>query len=352
MKGKRMLKHGIISGLLAITVFATTAQAQVNLTAETAEPQVVPGQTVLALGEVASSAGVADIQIATGQTLTNSVQNVAEGKTDIAAAPFLLPFLLSKGAGPYASLGKEKGAALASNLSVLYTYRFGTYGLFAYDSANFNGWDAIDGATIFNGPPRGAALNRARALVKLTTGLDDGKSYTGLQVNWGQAVKTITDGSADANVLPLNFPDARLTQAVASGAITVWSMPLDKFESEATQKYLKAPGSIGVTAPKEGLFGEDVTVVSEDDQFRGIGEVGGEIVHADMDVELAKALTKAFIDNLEVFTSKTPFMSTIYLGETDLAFSGLCNQVPVKYHPGAIAAWEEAGYNIPDCAKP
>ncbi len=347
-----MLKRTLLTGLLAGAVFTASAQAQVNLTAETASPQAVPGQTVLALGEVASSAGIADIQVSTGQTLTNSVQNVAEGKTDIAAAPFLLTFLLSKGAGPYASLGKETGAELASSLSVLYTYRFGTYGLFAYDSGNFGGWDAVEGATIFNGPPRGAALNRARALVKLTTGLDDGDGYTGLQVNWGQAVKTITDGSANANILPLNFPDGRLTQAVASGAITVWSMPIDRYESEAAQKYMKAPGSIGVTAAKDGLFGDSVTVVSEDDQFRGIGEVGGEIVRSDMDVELAKALTKSFIDNLEVFQKKTPFMSTVYLGETDLALTGLCGQVPVKYHPGAIAAWEEAGYTIPDCAKP
>ena len=35
------------------------------------------------------------------------ILTVAGGKTDIAAAPFILPFLLSKGAGPYASIGPE-----------------------------------------------------------------------------------------------------------------------------------------------------------------------------------------------------------------------------------------------------
>ncbi|MEX3010290.1 TAXI family TRAP transporter solute-binding subunit [Hoeflea sp. TYP-13] len=347
-----MRKLEMTASLLAACVFAVSAHAQVNLTAETTSPVSVPGQAVLTLGEVASAAGIADIQVATGQTLTNSVQNVAEGKTDIAAMPFLMTFLLSKGAGPYASLGEEKGAELASNLSVLYTYRLGTWGLLAYDSKNFDGWNAIEGATIYNGPPRGAALNVARALVKLSTGLDEGEDYTGIQVNWGQAVKTITDGSADASVLPLNFPDGRITQALASGAITVWSMPKDKYESEATKKYINAPGTIGVTAPKNGLFGDEVSVVSEDDTFRGIGVVGGEIVQKDMDFELAKALTKAFLDNIDVYEAKTPFMKTIYLGETDPSLTGLCSAVPVKYHPGAIAAWEEAGYTIPDCAKP
>ena len=28
-----------------------------------------------------------------------------------------------------------------------------------------------------------------------------------------------------------------------------------------------------------------------------------------------------------------------------------CGPNPLKYHPGAVAAWEEAGYTIPDCAK-
>lgn len=331
---------------------ATTVSAQSNLTAETAAPVTVPGQTVLSLAEVANAAGIADIQVATGQTLTNSVQNVAEGKTDIAAAPFLLPFLLSKGAGPYAALEKESAAELASNLAVLYTYRFGTYGLSAFSSKNFGGWDAVEGATIYNGPPRGAALTRARALVKITTGLDDGEGYTGVQVNWGQAVKTITDGTADAHILPMNFPDGRLGQAASSGEITIFSMPKEAYESEASQKYRKAPGSVGVTMPKEGLFGPNTVVVSEDDQFRGIGEVGGEVVNIAMDEKLAYELTKAFLDNVDTFTAKAPMMTTAGLAQTDVEITGLCGPIPVKYHAGAVRAWEEAGYSIPECAKP
>jgi len=338
--------------LFATLGLAATATAQTNLTAETAGPVSVPGNTMLSLAEVANAAGVADIQVATGQTLTNSVQNVAEGKTDIAAAPFLLTFLLSKGAGPYAALEKDKAAELASNLAVLYTYRFGTYGLSAYSSKNFAGWDAVPGATIYNGPPRGAALNRARALVKLTKGLDDGDGYTGVQVNWGQAIKTITDGTADAHILPMNFPDGRLGQASASGEITIFSMPADAYESEASQKYRKAPGSVGVVMPKEGLFGPNTVVQSEDDKFRGIGEVGGEIVNVSMDEDTAYELTQAYLANIKTYEDKTPFMSTIGLGQTDTSVTGMCGAIGIKYHPGAVKAYEEAGVALPDCAKP
>jgi len=342
-------RAAIFVATLALT---STVTAQTNLTAETASPVAVPGNTVLSLAEVANAEGIADIQVATGQTLTNSVQNVAEGKTDIAAAPFLLTFLLSNGAGPYAALEKDKAAELASNIAVLYTYRFGTYGLSAYSSKNFGGWDAFDGATIYNGPPRGAALTRARALAKLTTGLDDGEGYTGVQVNWGQAIKTLTDGTADAHILPMNFPDGRLGQAASSGEITIFSMPKEAYESEASQKYRSAPGSVGVVAPKEGLFGPNTVVQSEDDQFRGIGEVGAEIVNTGMDEALAYELTKAFLTNLETFTNKAPMMPTVWLGETDTDVTGMCGPIPAKYHPGAVRAWEEAGYSLPDCAKP
>ncbi len=347
-----MSRYNVIAGLLTACAMTVTAHAQVNLSAETSAPTGAPGTTILTLAEVAKSEGVANVQVTTGQTLTNAVQNVAEGKTDIAAAPFILPFLLSKGAGPYAKIG-DKGAELASNIAVLYTYRFAAFAIFAYDSAQFGGWDDIKGKTIFNGPPRGAALNRARATIKLATGLDEGDGYKGLQVNWGQAVKTITDGSADATIIPLNFPDARVSQAAAAGNMTVWSFPKDLFEGEAAQKYMTAPGSVAVEFPiKPGMLGEGITVKSEDDTFRAPGEVGGDIVSKDMDFELAKALTAAFIKNIDVFKSKTPFMENVYLGETDPKFTSLCGPMPIKYHPGAVAAWEEAGYTIPDCAKP
>lgn len=343
----------LLASVAAALAVAGAAGAQVNLSAETASPISVPGTAMLGLAELAAAAGVANIQVATGQTLTNSVQNAAEGKTDIASAPFSLPFLLSKGAGPYAKIGGEKGVELASNLAVLYTYRLAVFGLASYESMNFGGYDAIEGSTIYNGPPRGAALNRARAMIKLATGLEEGKGYSGVQVNWGQSVKTITDGTGNANLLPLNFPDGRLSQATASGAIVIHSFPKDVFESESVVKYSKAPGTAAVVVEvTEDLFGPNTSVVSEDGMFRGFADVGGDVVNVSMSDDVAYALTKAVIDGMQTMKAKAPMMPTVWLGETDLSKTGLCGPMPIKYHPGAVRAWEEAGYAIPDCAKP
>ena len=342
-----------LPALAAAAVMAASASAQQNLTAETASPGGVPHAVVTTLAELASKAGVADFQVAEGQTLTNSLQNVAQGKTDLAAVPLILPFLLSKGAGPYAKLGKQQGAELAQGTAVLYTYVYGGYALYAYDSSNVKGWADIKGKTVVNGPPRGAALNIARALVRLTTGYSDGKDYKGVQSNWGQMVKTITDGTGDAMVLPITFPDSRIVRSLGSGAITAWSVPKEVWTSKGMQKYLKAPGiapwvvDLKTVKPLKGL-----TLVSEDGMWRSPGTGGADMVRMSMDFDLAKALTEVAISNIGAFTGKAPYMANIGLGQTDPAVTGMCGAVPVKYHPGAVAAWEEAGHKIPDCARP
>ena len=39
-------------------------------------------------------------------------------------------------------------------------------------------------------------------------------------------------------------------------------------------------------------------------------------------------------------------------GVIDKKTAGLCGANPVKFHPGAVRAWEEAGHSVPECAKP
>ena len=347
-----MTKTFIMAAAMAMAT-ASGALAQNILTAETAAPNVTPGISIISLSEASAKEGVADIQVTSGQTLTNSVQNVAEGKTDIAAAPFILPFLLSRGVGPYAGLGPEEGAKLAAKLAVLYTYRISVQGLYAYDSANISGWDGLEGKTIFNGPPRGAALTNARLLIKVNSGLEEGKGYEGVQVNWGQAVKTIQDGSADAMVLPMSFPDPRVTAALASGNMTIYSVSKEVFDSEAFVNVGKLPGTVPFQMAIADMgYGDGITISSEDDMYRGPATVGADIVNVDMDFDTAKALTAAFIKNIEsIYHAKAPFMATSWHGETDIALTDMCGNNPVKYHPGAVAAWEEAGFEIPDCAK-
>ena len=223
-----MMKSIQAAVVAAFVCGAGGAYAQANLTAETASAGGVPHLTISHLADVAGQAGIANLQVQEGQTLTNSVLNVAEGKTDIAAAPIILTFLLDKGRGPYAKQG-ENGAPLAAKLRALYPYNAGAYGLFAFESKNIRKWQDIAGKTIFNGPPRGAALVNARQAITLVTGFKDGDQYQGKQVNWGQLPGLLLDGSVEAFVMPLTFPSARVTGALAAGDVRIVSTPKEIF---------------------------------------------------------------------------------------------------------------------------
>ena len=293
---------------IAILVSGTVS-AQVNLTAETASPGGATHLSPAHMTEIAGTKGIANIQLADGQTLTNSIQNVAEGKTDIAATPYILPFLMSRGVGPYGSLGKEKGAELASNLRAINPFTLGIFLLYAYDAKNIGGWEDLKGRKIYNGPPRGGALTNARSMIQIVAGLKDGEDYEGLQVNWGQGTTLVTSGEPDAIVLPELFPGSRLTSVTAAGKMTGWSMPKAAYDSEAMQKYMQAPGSAPVTmdiATLRETMGPDWTFVSEDGTFRAFATIGGNVVHKNMDEQLVYDLVTAYVATLDELKAKAP----------------------------------------------
>ena len=345
------MKTRLVSVLFFSIIGFSAANAQVNLTAHTASPGGVPHLTIMHLSDVLGEAGVANLQVTEGQTLTNSILTVAEGKTDISAMPIILTFLLDKGRGPFAKQG-EKGAELASNLRGLYPYNAGAFGLFALESENINSWDDVAGKTIFNGPPRGAALVNARQAIVLASGLKDGEGYKGRQANWGQLANILVDGSVDGFVLPLTFPSARVTVAQSAGNVKIISTPKEIFESDNYQKIFNAPGNIPIEVKWEDMgYSEGVSMVSADGVFRGLGTAFVELVHKDMSFDLAKAITATHIATLDQLKAKSPFAPNIGLAQMDARLSGLCGPSSLKYHPGAVAAWQDAGYTVADCAK-
>jgi TRAP-type uncharacterized transport system substrate-binding protein len=339
----------------AAIMSVSTASAQVNLTAETGGVGQIVHLGISSLVEYSSEAGVANIQLKDGQTATNYTQTVGEGKVDFASGPFILPFLLSLGAGPYANVGKEKGAELAANIRVLYPYTLGVFFLYGYDSKGVDGWDDLKGRKILNGPPRGAATTNSRNLIRVMTGLKHDEDYESVTVSWNQAAASVVDGTVDIALIPELFPSGRITQVGAAGAMTAYSMPMTEFESEAGQNILNKPGStafrLSVKDVQTGL-GEGWSVVSEDGTFRGMAVVGGDMVNKSMDEELAYKLTKMHIDNLDNIKAKAPFAAYANYGVLDAKVSGMCGPNPLKYHRGAVRAWEEAGYTVPACAKP
>ncbi len=347
---KRILSVGAAAMLLAAPAHAQN----VTLTMQSAQPGGSTDVSSKNLAEVAARGKIATIQVQLGKTLTKSVLEVAEGKTDIAAGPFILTFLMSRGLGPYSSLGKEKGKELAGRLRLLYPYYLAQFYLLSYQSSGIDSYDKLKGKTVHNGPPRGGALITARQIIRLSAGFQEGKDYKGKQIAWGQANSIFLDGSVDAAVRPGTHPASFIPIIMAAGKINIVSIPKAKFDSPAMEKYKKAPGNSGVMIPVSELkhhYGEKARIVSDDDMFRSIANSGGDVVSKSMDKKLAKALTAAFIKSVPDLLKKVPFAKGQGFGSIDDKKMGMCN-AGVKLHAGAVEAWEEAGHKVADCAKP
>lgn len=346
------MKSILIAGAAALLV-AGSAQAQnLKLTMTAATPG---GSTDIAaknLAEVAAVNKIATIQVQTGKTLTKTMRDVAEGRTDITAGAMILQFLMAKGLGPYSGLGKEKGKQLADNLRLLYPYHLASIYLIAFQSTGIDSFDKLKGKNVHNGPPRGGALIAARQVIRLSAGLEDGKDYTGKQVAWGQATAIFLDRSVDAAVRPGTNPSEYMPIYMAAGKINIVSVPKAKYEGAAWQKYLNAPGNAPAMFPVSELahYGENARIISEDNMFRTVANTGGDFVHKNMDKKLAKALTAAFIKSIPNLRKKVPFAKAQRYGTVDNKEHGICNG-GVKLHAGAVEAWEEAGHKVADCAK-
>lgn len=347
---------GLALGLIAaLGLAAPAALAQaVNLSGETSAAGNSPHLNAVHLGRVLSRAGIANLQLSEGQVATNSVLNVARGQTDFATAPMVLSFLLSRGAGPYAQIGAEEGAQLAGNLRALWPYNAGGFALITFESSGITTWEQLEGRTVFNGPPQGAALTNARQVIRAITGLEDGPGYTGIQADWGLLPTMLVDGSADGFVVPLTMPSDRITVKASAGRVNLVSIPREVFETEEFGRVLSAPGNVPIVLPVDQIgHGSEVNVITDDGYVRLMGTAFADLVHRDMDFDLVRSITAAYIEALDELRGLTPYAATVSFGLVeDAGASGFCGLMPLRYHPGAIAAWEDAGYTIPDCARP
>lgn len=351
-----MLKQTLCAGVLAVLPVLGAAQA--TLTAETTTPGSTPHYIDSTLAAVLDSAGVATLQITEGATLTNSVQAVAEGRLDMAPAPLILPFLLSRGIGPYSGIGPEKGAELAANIRVIF-FNAGSAQILGYFNSNpISDIRNLSGKRIWNGPPRGAALTSGRAMIQLLSGIKDGEGYEGVQTPWPDTVSTITGGGVDAWTIPEGLPSGRQIAIAAAGGITIHDVPSDLLASTLGQQIVAAPGHAPYSVPVEefraAYAGNDITIVTDDDSFDSFATAFGQIVPAGLDEELVYAVTKAYLEGEERFLKGSPRgpFTRLSFGDIDGVSQGACGAVQIKMHPGAIRAFEDAGHTIADCLRP
>ena len=92
--------------------------------------------------------------------------------------------------------------------------------------------------------------------------------------------------------------------------------------------------------------------VPKETTYNGIADLAGKRIATSYPNTVQKYLNDWNIEaDLHIINGSVEIAPNIGLAQMDPKLAGLCGASNLKYHEGAIAAWEEAGYTVPDCVK-
>lgn len=337
----------MITGLAGLWLAATPVNAQTVLNAEAGAPGGTAHVPLVIYADSAKDAGVGNIQIQDGATLTKAILNVATRKSDMSIIPGAAYTLLKNGQAMYSKMGEEEGAKHAQDLRAVFGYLAGLYIPLTFADSDVKSWSDFKGKNIFVGPPSGAAAKASIDTISAVTGFKPGEDYEEVRLDWGAAQQAMIDRKFDIYVRPATLPNPLLDQLIAADNIRLIGIPEDVLKSEEWKKAVSVSGRLTGTA-KTSAYASGVEYVNAygpeaDKQISFMGYNMLLIAHKDVSEDFIYNATKHYFANMDKVEKATAFMSTLGLRE---AFIGL-EALGIKLHPGAARAYEELGYDIP-----
>lgn len=334
--------------ILAMTTGSALAQGAI-FSAETSIPGNSTHGTMVAIAGAVQAAGLGEVQIQDGQTLTKSLLNIATGKTDMATLPNAALTLLQTGAGPYARLGEEAGSALADDVRALIGFQPSNFVPIAFDDTGIDSWEEFEGKRVFVGPPSGAFSLNAINLIRAVTGLEAGEDYEAIRVDWNAAVDDMLDRKFDVMIMSAPEPSPAVQQMAASGNITMMGIPSDVTDNP---RWIEEAGIVAASVNEHGTesyeSGVSYKFVREDGKMNVLSANLFVGVHESMDEEVAYGIVSALMANMDAVEASAAFMPNVGLRK---AIGGLAETPGLKLHPGAVRALEEHGIDIPNALK-
>lgn len=333
---KRLINTLIFASLgLGVSVNAATV-----LTAEGGGQGSSSHVPLVALGKAASNAGVAELQVTDGNTLTKSILNIALGKTDMGIVPVAAANLLSAGKGPYKKLDKGKRTMLKSNLRTLFGFEAGYYGLITYADSGIQSLADIKGKKVLVGPPSGAASANAIKIIAAETGYKPNEDYEAVKMGWGAVSTAFTDRKVDLLVRPATWPSAIYTQLQASGEIRIIG-GTDKLKQS---KLAKAKGMEVISVPTSQLGEGNYTFNnSTDGHVDVLAYKMVAAVNKNLDEETVYQITKAFFTDYDEAMKAAAWMPALKIDQVTIGLKA----AGIPIHPGALRYYQEAGIGIP-----
>lgn len=265
---------------------------------------------------------------ATAEVTGASVENmglIATGDADLAIA------LADTVEQAYSGTGRFEGQQLPMVRGLASMYA-NMVQIVALDSSGVTSLSDLRGRRVSVGAPgSGTEVNAEQILTA------NGISYEDIdeqRLNFNETADALANGDIDVGFWSVGAPTSSILNLATTQSIHV--IPLTEDEMTA------AIGANPVFARTQ-LAGGTYTGVDEAVAVVGVPNVL--VVSAEMDDDLAYAITKAMFDNIADLQAVHPAAN-----ETTVEFT--LSATPVPLHPGAIRYFEEIGATIPDRLRP
>lgn len=332
--------HRVAAAALGLAALAAPAAAQDYYRLATLGPGSSPYMVMGTFAQIVNdSLDDVEIQVnATGVATAHAIQ-AAQGELDFfMMAPIVHDFMV-RGEAMYAQI--PNAPELAGELRSLFIFPLGLYHIVTWADSGIDDLTALEGKTVYLGPPGGSARTSMDRLVASATGLVAGEDYTSVDLGWDAAAQAFQDGRIDVYANPTLPPSPVIQQLALSRDIRLIGLTEEQLASEGVAELIGRTGGMMGTIPA-GTYGDHQV---NDKDVATIGSYVGIGTRASLGEDAVYEIIKAFWEGAEAQRDTTPWLRNVSIED---AFIDL--NMPL--HPGAIRYYEEIGVEIPDGLKP
>lgn len=304
---------------LAVSLGATVAIAETRVTYKSAKAETSYYQMGVQIAE-AMKAGSGGSIIVTVEESQGSVQNVMEvrarGGDYVFTTPPGLVGAAQKATGPFT----DKGDPAFDDIRALFPIPSLTMHFVVRADSGIESFADLEGKTILLGKGTFSATEGEKYLNLF--GLE-GK-VTLADVELSNAVPALKNGQIDGFVTAGSFPAPNVIEAAASMGVKVLSLSEDQIAATKRSRLVIPAGTYA---------GQDADITTTSLSV-------GAFTTTKMDEETAYQLTKTFWEGKASMGAAAPWWNGVD--------AGLMGAINVKFHPGAIRYYKEAGIALSD----
>ncbi|MAZ17065.1 MAG: TRAP transporter substrate-binding protein [Ahrensia sp.] len=312
---KKLIGFGIATGLAAL--LATGVSAETRITYKSAKSGSSYYQMGVEIAEALKKKTDGDI-VVTVEESQGSVQNVMEVRARGADYVFTTPPALvssaQKAAGPFDGKGDPK----FEDIRALFPIPSLTMHFVMSDKSGVTDFAGMEGKTILLGKGSFGASEGEKYLDLF--GLKDKVNLS--EVELSNAVPALQNGQIDGFVTAGSWPAPNVIEAAASTGVTVLSLSDEQIAETKRSKIVIPAG----------------TYAGQDSDITTTSLPVAAFTTSQMSDDAAYELTKAFWESKAAMAETSPWWKGVD--------QSLMGNVAVKFHPGAIRYYKEAGMEL------